>query len=354
MQDLENQIKHLLHSALTSHNHRELNSTIITSEGISIDDEMVKLAIKISQDSPTIRSAITNLISTSIKPLISDKKISIYFVGVSVGVSANNTADAGKYRVPNVKNIILVGSGKGGVGKSTVATNLACSLALHAHKVALVDADIYGPSIPIMMGTHDNQLVLEDGEFLPMVGYGVQHLSMGHLTTSDKALVWRGPMLQKALWQLITKVRWSDVDIMVIDLPPGTGDIQLSLSQKLHIDGAILVTTAQKVAVADVTKAADMFTQMGTPILGVIENMSHSHMAHQLDTNRELQSHTPQTPLQQLLEAYHLSILATIPFNLGISTAADMGQPIILTDPVVRTIYDEIVTKVLPQIGIVQ
>ena len=178
----------------------------------------------------------------------------------------------GKLNIP-VKNIIAVASGKGGVGKTTVATNLAVSLALDGARVGVIDADIYGPNIPMMFGL-EGQPRVEDGKMLPLVAYGVEVMSMGFLMPEGEALVWRGPMLHKAIQQMFTDVRWGELDYMVVDLPPGTGDAQLSLAQSVPLTGGVIVTGPQAVSVADARRGATAFKRLEVPILGVIENMA--------------------------------------------------------------------------------
>lgn len=194
---------------------------------------------------------------------------------VNVRFDAQVRADsriADKLNIP-VKNIIAVASGKGGVGKSTVSTNLAVSLALDGAKVGLLDADIYGPNIPMMFGVSGKPRV-EENKMVPFTAHGVEIISMGFLVPEGKALVWRGPMLHKAIQQLFTDVRWSELDYLIVDLPPGTGDAQLSLAQSVPLTGSLIVTGPQAVAVSDALRGAEAFQQMQSPILGIIENMS--------------------------------------------------------------------------------
>jgi ATP-binding protein involved in chromosome partitioning len=182
--------------------------------------------------------------------------------------------------LPKVKNVLLVGAGKGGVGKSTVAINLACALARHGATVGLLDADFYGPSIPVMTGLKKKP-VSKDGKLLePLEAHGIKVMSIGFLIEADQALIWRGPMLQGALMQLVRDVNWGELDYLVVDLPPGTGDIPLTVAQQLKSAGAVLVTTPQDVALADVIRAKQMFDKLSIPILGIIENMSQFICPH--------------------------------------------------------------------------
>jgi len=178
----------------------------------------------------------------------------------------------GKLNIP-VKNIIAVASGKGGVGKSTLSTNLAVSLALEGAKVGLLDADIYGPNIPMMFGLSGRPLI-DDGKMIPLTAYGVEVISMGFLMPEGEAVVWRGPMLHKAIQQLFTDVRWSELDYMIVDLPPGTGDAQLSLAQSVPLTGGVIITGPQAVSVSDALRGATAFKRLEVPVIGVVENMS--------------------------------------------------------------------------------
>lgn len=178
----------------------------------------------------------------------------------------------GKLNIP-VKNIVAIASGKGGVGKSTISTNLAVSLALDGAKVGVLDADIYGPNIPMMFGLSGKPRV-EDGKMVPLVAYGVEVISMGFLMPEGEAVVWRGPMLHKAIQQLFTDVRWSELDYMIVDLPPGTGDAQLSLAQSVPLTGGVIVTTPQAVSISDAHRGATAFQRLEVPIVGVVENMA--------------------------------------------------------------------------------
>ncbi|HYF44145.1 MAG TPA: iron-sulfur cluster carrier protein ApbC, partial [Ramlibacter sp.] len=196
---------------------------------------------------------------------------------VSVNISTKVVAHAAQRGVallPNVKNIIAVASGKGGVGKSTTAVNLALALASEGAAVGLLDADIYGPSQPMMMGI-DGRPESEDGKTMePMENYGVQVMSIGFLVNQDEAMIWRGPMATQALEQLLRQTNWKDLDYLIVDLPPGTGDIQLTLSQRVPMTGAVIVTTPQDIALLDARKAVAMFEKVGVPILGLVENMA--------------------------------------------------------------------------------
>ncbi len=231
--------------------------------------------------------------------------------------------------IPGVKKIIAVSSGKGGVGKSTVAVNLAVSLARSGHKVGLLDADIYGPSLPRMMGTLNQKVELGDDKRLqPIERYKVKLMSIGYLVEEDLAIVWRGPMLFKAMDQFLRDVAWGELDYLLVDLPPGTGDIQLSLAQKVPVAGAICVSTPQDVALADVKKAIDMWSRVSVPVLGVIENMSWMLMP-----DGERLQLFPKGHLDGYLREHGIKKLGEIPFNPKVGIGGEAGIPVCESAP---------------------
>jgi ATP-binding protein involved in chromosome partitioning len=226
--------------------------------------------------------------------------------------------------IPGVKNIIAVSSGKGGVGKSTVSTHLALALNKLGLKVGLLDADVYGPSIPRMMGTLHQKPDIEGSLLMPLQVGDVKTFSMGNLVEEDMAVVWRGPMLFKAINQFLFEVNWGELDILLIDLPPGTGDIQLSLVQKVPVRGAITVTTPQNIALADVKKSIDMFRRVNVPILGVVENMSY----FEVPGSGERVQMFPKGELEAYLVKEKLEKLGEIPMTPYISQACEVGVPL--------------------------
>ncbi|MBP8292429.1 MAG: Mrp/NBP35 family ATP-binding protein [Caldilineaceae bacterium] len=223
----------------------------------------------------------------------------------------------GKLNIP-VKNIIAVASGKGGVGKSTVATNLAVSLALDGAKVGVLDADIYGPNIPIMFGLSGRPRI-DNEKMIPFERYGVEVISMGFLMPDGEAVVWRGPMLHKAIQQLFTDVRWSPLDYLIVDLPPGTGDAQISLAQSVPLTGGIIVTSPQAVAVADAMRGATAFQRMEVPILGVVENMAGEIFGSGGG--------------QEAAKKLRVDFLARIPLDARVRAGGDSGDPIVIAAP---------------------
>lgn len=248
-----------------------------------------------------------------------DENIEVHF-DESIQVHA---AKPGLNKLPNIKNVIVVASGKGGVGKSTVAVNLAVALSREGASVGILDADIYGPSQPAMLGASHEKPVIKDKKIHPIVRYGLASMSIGYLVDINAAMVWRGPMLGKAMEQLIYDTVWPALDYLIIDLPPGTGDVQLSLCQKIPIQGAVIVTTPQDIALLDVGRACEMFTKLDVPLLGMIENMAHfqcSQCGHETHI-------FGQGGAEALGKKYDLPLLAKIPLNAAICMESDRGTP---------------------------
>lgn len=227
--------------------------------------------------------------------------------------------------LPAIKNIIAVASGKGGVGKSTVALNLALGLKSLGAKVALLDADIYGPSQPRMLGRSQTKVEAEGKKFIPVEAFGMQTMSMGYLVEEQTPMIWRGPMVSQALQQMLLETNWKPVDFLILDLPPGTGDIQLTMAQKIPLSGAVVVTTPQDVALADVHKAYQMFHKLDIPVLGVIENMSH----YSCPNCQHRETIFGEGGAEQLATQYGLALLAQIPLNKLIREKCDQGQPLV-------------------------
>lgn len=252
--------------------------------------------------------------------------------------------------LPQVKNIIAIASGKGGVGKSMVAVNVALALAREGAQVGLLDADIYGPSQPAMLGVTSEKLVVKDKLLQPILRHGLQTMSIGYLVGSGAPMVWRGPMLGKALQQLVYDTAWQHLDYLVIDLPPGTGDVQLTLCQKIPVNGVVIVTTPQDLALLDVRKACEMFNKLQVPIIGVIENMSHfscpkcGHEEQIFGTGGG----------EKLAAEYHLTLLGRIPLATTIREQTDQGNPPIIAAPTsdeARVICD-ITAKIVTQLSL--
>jgi len=234
--------------------------------------------------------------------------------------SAGANPWAQQNRVPGVRRILAVASGKGGVGKSTVSVNLACALAHLGEAVGLLDCDIYGPTIPLMMGTRDRPTVSNDEQLIPPVAHGIKLMSMGFLLEDDQPVIWRGPMIVKTIQQFLMQVAWSELDYLIVDLPPGTGDAQLTLCQTTPLDGGVIVTTPQEASLGVVRKGIAMFRKVNIPILGIVENMSYFTAP---DGQRiEIFGHGGGTPF-----------LGEIPIFPEIRIAGDRGVPVVVSEP---------------------
>ena len=231
--------------------------------------------------------------------------------------------------IAGVKNLVAVASGKGGVGKTTVAVNLAIALKKLGATVGLLDADVYGPNVPVMLGTNEQPRALDDKTIIPVEAYGVKMISMGLLNPGDKPLVWRGPMLHSVMQQFLRSVQWGALDYLIVDLPPGTGDVQLSLIQSVSVTGAVVVTTPSIVALADVRKAVEMFRQVNVDILGVVENMSFFSCPH-CQGRIDVFGHGEG---RRIADAYAVPLLGEIEIDPQIRIGGDTGKPVALLGP---------------------
>ena len=236
---------------------------------------------------------------------------------------ANNVA------IEGVKNIIAVSSGKGGVGKSTVAVNLAVALAADGAKVGIMDADVYGPNVPLMLGTGYDQPEVVNNKLIPIVAHGIKMISMAVLVPPDKPMILRGPMLHGVVRQFLTDVDWGELDYLVVDMPPGTGDVQLSLAQLVPVQGAVLVTTPQEVSLSDVRRAVKMFEQVNVPVLGVIENMSY-FIAPDTGNRYDIFG---KGGGQKLCDEYGLNLLGQVPLGMEVREGGDNGIPVVIAFP---------------------
>ncbi len=235
----------------------------------------------------------------------------------------------GPQKIPGIDRILAVASGKGGVGKSTVSANLAAALAAEGRRVGLLDADVYGPSQPRMLGVSGRPSSPDGKTILPMRNHGVTMMSIGLMTREEEAVVWRGPMLMGALQQMLNQVQWGALDVLIVDLPPGTGDVQMTLAQKAELTGALVVSTPQDIALLDARKGINMFEKLGTPIVGMIENMS-THICSQCGHEEHVFGHGG---VAAEAEKLGVPLLAEIPLALDIRVAADGGAPIVVSKP---------------------
>ena len=251
---------------------------------------------------------------------------------VSVNITSKVAAHAvqrGVQLLPGVKNIIAISSGKGGVGKSTTTANLALALAAEGARVGILDADIYGPSQPMMMGISGRPESPDGKTMEPMESHGVQVMSIGFLVNNDQAMIWRGPMATQALEQMLRSTNWKDLDYLVIDLPPGTGDIQLTLSQKVPMTGSVIVTTPQDIALLDARKGIKMFEKVGVPILGLVENMA----MHVCSNCGHVEHIFGQDGGKKLAEEWSMDFLGSLPLSMQIREQADSGKPTVVAAP---------------------
>jgi ATP-binding protein involved in chromosome partitioning len=286
------------------------------------------------------------------KALIAAARTVAGVANVSVNVDVRIVSHAvqrGVQLLPKVKNIIAVASGKGGVGKSTTAVNLALALAAEGASVGILDADIYGPSQPMMMGIEGRPESVDGQTMEPLENYGVQVISIGFLIEPDQAMIWRGPMATQALEQLLRQTRWRDLDYLLIDMPPGTGDIALTLSQRVPLTGAVIVTTPQDIALLDVKRGVEMFKKVGVPILGIVENMAvyrcpqcgHEEHIFGADGGRRMATQ------------YGVDYLGGLPLTMSIREQADSGRPTVVADPEseIAATYRQIARRVAVKIA---
>ena len=256
----------------------------------------------------------------------------------------------GRQGVPGIRNIVLVGAGKGGVGKSTTSVNLALALLKKGARVGLMDADVYGPNLPQMLGITDQPDVTDDKKMIPVEAHGLRVMSMGMLVPADQPVIWRGPMLHGAMQQFMRDVTWGELDYLVIDLPPGTGDVALSLSQSVPVAGAVVVTTPQGVSISDVRKAVQMFRQLNIPILGAVENMSYfvcGHCGGRTDI-------FGQGGGQRMAQDMGIPFLGEVPIDTRVRSGGDEGKPIVAVAPdaPAAQAFEVVAGKVAAQISI--
>ncbi|MBS0406962.1 MAG: iron-sulfur cluster carrier protein ApbC [Proteobacteria bacterium] len=296
----------------------QMKNVLISGADVSFDIEMGYPA---QSQHPALRQALV----AAVRALPGVGNVSVQ---IATKVSAH-AAQHGLALLPQVKNIIAVASGKGGVGKSTTAANLALALAAEGAQVGVLDADIYGPSMPIMLGVHGRPESRDGKSMEPLMGHGLQVISIGFLVGADQAMVWRGPMATQALDQLLRQTHWRELDYLIVDMPPGTGDIQLSLSQRVPLSGAVIVTTPQDIALADARKGVTMFEKVGVPILGLVENMAvhicthcgHAEHIFGLDGGKRYAAEKG------------IDYLGALPLALSIREQADSGTPTVVAEP---------------------
>ncbi|MBB3994902.1 ATP-binding protein involved in chromosome partitioning [Sulfitobacter undariae] len=304
-------------------------------KALTVQEGAVRFVLEVSGSHAAAYGKLKDEIEAKINALDGVEKLSVVMTAHSAPAPAPDlnlkrpSEPKGPQKIPGIEHIIAVASGKGGVGKSTISANLACALAAEGKRVGLLDADVYGPSQPRMLGVSGRPSSPDGKTILPMRNFGVTMMSLGLMANDDQAVVWRGPMLMGALQQMLTQVQWGALDVLIVDLPPGTGDVQMTLAQKAHLDGAIIVSTPQDIALLDARKGIDMFNQLGTPIIGMIENMS-THICSNCGHEEHMFGHGGVAA-----EAAKLGVplLAEVPLHLDIRVAADGGAPIVVSKP---------------------
>jgi ATP-binding protein involved in chromosome partitioning len=335
----ELQVKAALNDVIDPNTGKDFVSTRV-AKNIKVSGNDVSLDIELGYPAQSQFDAIRKSVIDQLKTLpgIGNVSANVYSKIVA------HSVQRGAKLVPGVRNIIAVASGKGGVGKSTTAVNLALALAAEGATVGLLDADIYGPSQPQMLGI-SGQPESHDGKTLePMTAYGLQAMSIGFLVDQETPMVWRGPMVTQALQQLLNDTHWQDVDYLVIDLPPGTGDIQLTLAQQVPVTGAVIVTTPQDIALLDARKGLKMFEKVGVPILGIVENMS-THICSNCGHEEHIFGSGGG---DRMATDYEVELLGSLPLDIRIREQVDGGKPSVVADPdgPIAAIYRRIARRI--------
>ena len=341
---------------------------------ITIKDDAINIDIALKTQNQDSKDKVIAEIETKLSNHF--KEVNIQIINESPNnPQSNPSAEQNKFNLNNIKNIIAIASGKGGVGKSTVAANVALALRENNNSVGLLDLDIYGPSLPIILGMNENPKMTDDRKIIPIEHYGLKVMSFGFISGNDTPVIWRGPLVSRMTEQFFNDVHWGELDYLVLDLPPGTGDIQLTLTQKLRMSGAIIITTPQDIALADVQKGADMFRKVHTPILGVIENMSSLQLTGKIkgtNQNNSIKidgiddainvnpdgSFSINISLFKsgggLKESKRLDVplLGQIPISIEMMHSTDTGKPIILSNPQepVSNLFRDIAKKIQSQL----
>ena len=312
-------------------------------ESITIHGSKVSLKLRLGYPANSVSVPLAQAINQALSELPGVEQVSVDIQWEVPASAAANSQQA----IPQVKNIIAVASGKGGVGKSTTAVNLALALAAEGARVGILDADIYGPSQPQMLGVGQRrpEIVGQQGQqqMVPISAHGIQSISMGYLVTEETPVMWRGPMVSGALQQLLMQTRWDNLDYLIIDMPPGTGDIQITLAQKVPVTGSVIVTTPQDIALLDAKKGIEMFRKVNVPVLGVVENM-----AIHICSNCGHEEHIfGAGGGERIARDYQTELLGSLPLNLSIREDADKGKPSVAADPesAVSQKYREIARK---------
>jgi len=347
--------KEAIMAALSNVQEPDLGKDLVTLnmvQDVAIDGKNVSFTVVLTTPACPLKEMIEKACINAIHILVDKEAI----VKVNLTANVNSNRKDSKTVLPGVKNIIMVASGKGGVGKSTVAVNLALGLAQEGARVGLLDADIYGPSVPIMLGLRDERPKMMNiegkGMIVPLERYGIKAMSIGMLIDEKQAVIWRGPMASSALKQFISDVYWEELDYLIIDLPPGTGDVHLTLVQAVPVTGAVIVSTPQAVAAADAKKAIMMFRQpqINIPILGIVENMAYFTPAELPENKYYIFG---KGGARQMAEQFELPFLGEIPIVQSIREGGDKGIPAVIDDePVSRKAFTELAQHVAQNIAI--
>ncbi len=340
----EQQVQEALRQ-LTDPNTRKDFFTSKSARHIKVDGDRIGVDILLGYPAKSQIEPIRQLIAQRLRTIPGAGQVD---VNVQMKI-ISHAVQRGVQLVPGIKNIIAVASGKGGVGKSTVAVNLALALAAEGAKVGVLDADIYGPSQPTMLGIRGRPESRDGKSLEPLEGHGLQAMSIGFLIDVETPMVWRGPMVTQALEQLLKETKWRDVDYLIVDLPPGTGDIQLTLAQRVPVTGAVIVTTPQDIALVDARKGLKMFEKVGIPILGIIENMS-LHICSKCGHEERIFG---EGGGERMGKDYDVELLGALPLDIRIREQADSGKPTVVSDPdgAVSGIYKQIARRVAIKIA---
>ncbi|MBC8312264.1 MAG: Mrp/NBP35 family ATP-binding protein [Candidatus Marinimicrobia bacterium] len=312
-------------------------------KGIQVSENQIAVNLAIATQNQEHISSIKNEIEQVLSSETGIADIKVSFDVQPVKQAPSNGAPVGQQPIPGVKHVIAVGSGKGGVGKSTVAINLAAELSKN-YKVGVLDLDIYGPSLPMVIGSNEQPKITAEQKLIPVEKFGMKFMSFGFINSDNAATIWRGPMVAKLTTQFFDDVIWGELDYLILDLPPGTGDIQLTLVQRLALTGAIIVTTPQDLALIDVKKGADMFKKVNTPVLGVVENMSHYLCPH---CNKESEIF-PGSGGASESDRLDVPLLAQIYMTPEIAASTDSGEPYVFkyTDSPITKMYASMSEKI--------
>lgn len=317
-----------------------------TVKSIAVEDGRVNIEIELGYPAKSCSEVLRSAVQEKIAELPGVDSVAVEITTVIVAHKVQNALQP----MGNIKNIIAIASGKGGVGKSTTAVNIALALQAEGAQVGILDADIYGPSIPTMLGI-SGYPSSEDGKTMqPKTAYGLQSISIGYLIDEDQPMIWRGPMVTNALQQLLKDTNWSDLDYLIVDLPPGTGDIQLTLAQQIPVSGAVIVTTPQDIALLDAQRGLKMFAKVNVPVLGVVENMS-IHICSQCGHEEAIFGAGGGAVMA---ENNQVDLLGALPLDINIRKYADCGRPTVVADPESRAaaIYREIARRMAAKLAL--